>query len=143
MSTGKSLTKSEVSFHPPVDHVDPGFAVKGFKLRWVNGQVESRRAGRIWSTVKLSQFSKDVQDKIVEANPRWVDGDTIRRRGDLLAMAPLALVNERREELKQAQNANEAIFRGGSNVGDAVSTMQGSSIRDEVLKADRGSDDFR
>jgi hypothetical protein len=143
MSTGKSLTKSEVSFHTPVDQVDPGFAVKGFKLRWLNGQVESRRAGRIWSTLKLSQFSKDVQDKIVELNPRWIDGDTIRRRGDLLGMAPLDLVNERRNELRNAQNANEAIFRGNAQLGGAISSTSDSSMRDEVLKADRGSNDFR
>lgn len=141
MSTGKSLTKSDVTFHKPVDGVDPGFAIKGHKLRWCNGKVESRRAGRIWSTIKISQFSKELQDKIAEINPRWIEGDTIRRRGDVLTMAPMDLVNEKRAEIRDAQRANEAIFRGGSNAGGAVKSTSDSQMRDERIRND--ADSFR
>jgi hypothetical protein len=141
MSTGKTLTKSEVTFHKPVDTVDPGFAIKGHKLRWCNGKVESRRAGRIWSTIKISQFSKDIQDKILEINPRWVEGDTIRRRGDVLTMAPIKLVEEKRAEIKDAQRANEAIFRGGASAGGEIKSTGDSSMRDERVRND--SDSFR
>lgn len=141
MSTGKTLTKSEVTFHRPVDGVDPGFKVKGFVFRWCNGKVEARRAGRIWKTVKVSQFSKEMQDKITELNPRWIDGDTIRRRGDVLTMAPVEEARERRQEIRAAQDANEAIFRGGASAGGAVKATQDSSMSNEVIKGN--SDQFR
>lgn len=141
MSTGKSLTKAEVTFHRPVDGVDPGFAIKGFKLRWCNGKVESRRAGRIWKTVKLSQFSKELQSEITELNPSWIDGDTIRRRGDVLTMAPLNEVNARRQEIKESQMANEAIFRGNANAGGAVRTTDDTGMTNEIVRG--SSDNFR
>lgn len=125
MSTGKTFTKSDVSFHPaPVGNNDPGFAIKGHKLRWLSSDVEARRAGRIWQPLKLSQLSKDLQDKFKDTNPTWIDGDTIRRRKMVLSIAPLHLVEERQKQLKLDQGYNEAILSGKTQHGAAVHSGQ-------------------
>lgn len=117
------LKDSDVSMHRSVDNSDPGFAVKGFKLRWVSGQVEARRAGRMWQPLKASMLPERVVTKIKESNPGWFStGDTIRKKDLTLSFAPNELVEERRKSLREQQNANEAVFRGKTSVGNGAYT---------------------
>lgn len=124
------FTDSDVSTHTSVDNSDPGFAIKGFKLRWISGAVESRRAGRFWVPLKLSMIPEKALKRLKDSNPSWfTNGDTIRKRGDLtLACAPIALVEERRRKLRDDQNANEAVFRGQQNLGNHVKTEKDNSM---------------
>ena len=124
------FTDSDVSMHNSVDNSDPGFAIKGFKLRWISGAVESRRAGRFWVPLKLSMIPEKALKKLKDSNPSWfTNGDTIRKRGDLtLACAPVALVEQRRRELRKQQHDNEAVFRGQVNLGNHVKTERDNAM---------------
>ncbi len=109
--------KDDVSIHRSVDNSDPGFAIKGFKLRWLSGAVESRRAGRIWAPLKISMLPDETIKVLKDTQPTWFSaGDTIRRRDLTLALAPLDAVEKRRRELRENQNANEAVFRKNAQV---------------------------
>lgn len=124
------LQESDITLHQAVDHTDPGFAVKGHKLRWISGVVEVRRAGRMWRVLKMSHLPPKVADKLKQINPGWEDGDTIRRRDLILAIAPLFEVQKRRQWLRDSQEANEAIFKGKRQSGAAVSE---GSVSTETL----------
>jgi hypothetical protein len=114
---------TDVSTHSSVDNSDPGFAIKGFRLRWVSGVVEVRRAGRIWQPLKFSMLPSKVLQKLKDTQPGWFSsGDVIRRRDLVLSFAPIALVEERRKLLRKNQDANEAVFRGRVNLGHGVET---------------------
>lgn len=126
------FTESQVKTHRPADQTDPGFAIKGYKLRWVSGVVEARRGGRMWRVLKLSQMPKGVVDKLKEVNRSFSDGDTIRRRDLTLAYAPIEEVNERRKQLRDNQNANEAIFKGKATLADGVTKTEGSEALESV-----------
>lgn len=125
---------TDVSLHRSVDNSDPGFAVKGHKLRWISGGVEARRAGRMWQPLKASMLPEKIVGKMRESNPTWfTQGDTIRKKDLTLSFAPLALVEERRRTLKENQNANEAVFRGKVDVG-----MGAFTEADNRVIAERG-----
>lgn len=125
---------TDVSMHRSVDNSDPGFAIKGFKLRWLSGGVEARRAGRMWQPLKLSMLPEKVLAKMRESNPSWfAAADTIRKKDLTLAFAPLQLVEERRRALKENQNANEAIFRGKVSVGNGAYTEKDNSVAVERM----------
>lgn len=120
---------TDVSMHRSVDNSDPGFALKGNKLRWISGQVESRRAGRIWQPLKASMLPEKVITKMKESNPSWFStGDTIRKKDLTLSFAPMHLVEERQRSLKQQQNANEAVFRGKVDLGNGIATEQENRV---------------
>lgn len=129
------LKQSDVSVHRAIDTSDPGFALKGYKLRWISSGVEVRRAGRIWQPLKLSMLPEAVVTKLKEINPRWMESDTIRKRDQVLAFAPLAEVEERARQLKDAQNANEAIFGGKRKLAGGRVTSEGSSQRERITEA--------
>lgn len=130
-----SITKSDVTFHRPTDNTDPGFAVRGKTLRWVSGGVEARRAPRFWKPLKISTFTKDLQDKVRERVGSLVDGDTIRRRDLILSFAPNELVADRKKDLREQQRANEAVFRPNAGVAgnDAMRTTKDTGIKNEVV----------
>jgi len=136
----KSFTKSEVSVHRAVDNTDPGFALKGFKLRWMSNIVAVRRGVRIWRTLKISQLPKDVVTELKSINPAWEDGDTIRRRDLTLAYASLEDVKSVREENKDSQNANEAIFRGKASHSNSVTSTGSTTL--EVTKG-KTADEYK
>ncbi len=109
---------TDVSVHRAVDGTDPGFAIKGFKLRWLSGEVESRRAGRIWVPLKVSMLPEKTVARMREQTASWFStGDTIRRKDLTLAFAPVEQVEARRRELFQQQRANESVFRPGIAAG--------------------------
>lgn len=127
---------TDVSTHRSVDNSDPGFALKGHKLRWLSGAVEARRAGRIWTTLKVSMLPEPVLKKIRETQPGWLStGDTIRKRDLVLAFAPLELVEERRRELRKQQNDNEAVFRGKVSMGNGIETEATNRMEIERVEA--------
>lgn len=132
---------SDVSIHPSVDNSDPGFAVKGIKLRWLSGAVEARRSGRIWQPLTKSMLPEATRKKLEAVQPAFKNGeDTIRRRDLTLAFAPNHLVEEKRRELKAQQNANEAVFRPGSTQGlpEGAKTDRSTGItRQAVETSDR------
>ena len=135
------FNKSDVTLHRAVDNSDPGFALKGFKLRWISSGVEVRRAGRIWQALKVSMLPENVVAEMKKVNPRWVEGeDTIRKRDQTLAFAPMAEVEKRRRENKEAQDANEAIFAGKRNIAGGRVQSEGSSSRERISEA---SEEFR
>lgn len=131
------FTDADVTTHPSVDNSDPGFALRGMKLRWISGAVESRRAGRFWQPLKASMLPVKALAKLRESNPSWfTTGDTIKKRGDLtLAFAPIEVVEARRRELRQNQHANEAVFRGQVNLGNHVKTEKDNQSVIERVEA--------
>jgi hypothetical protein len=114
------FAETDFTFHRPVDNSDPGFAIKGYKLRWLSAAVEVRRAARIWVPLKLSMLPKKVLDQMQERQPRWFGDDTIRRKDLTLAFAPLDQVNELKRELKQTQALNENVLRKQTSHGNGV-----------------------
>lgn len=129
--------EKDVSLHTPVDTTDPGFAIKGVKLRWISGQVEARRAGRMWVPLKASMLPAKVLSKMKEANGSWFStGDTIRKKDLTLAFAPIEQVEARRRELRQQQNANESVFRPGADVGNTIRTDSESGVKTERVRGD-------
>lgn len=133
---------SDVTTHPPADTTDPGFAIKGVKLRWISGAVEARRAGRMWQPLKLSMLPKKIVDRLKESNGSWFasGGDTIRKRGDLtLSFAPLDLVEARRRELRKQQNANEAVFRGAASSTGVKADLKETGMELETVRAPTSS----
>lgn len=127
------FNKSDVSIHRSVDQSDPGFMLKGHKLRWVSAHVETRRAGRPWQPLKLSMLPENIV-KHLEAHQRaWLgDGDTIRKKDLTLAFAPLAEVEALQANRREIQNANEAIFRGKARHRGGSVTSTGSSHKETV-----------
>lgn len=134
---------TDVTTHFPVDTSDPGFAIKGVKLRWISGAVEARRAGRIWQPLKISMLPKKVLDTLKASNGSWfaTGGDTIRKRGDLtLSFAPLEQVEARKRELRKQQNANEAVFKGSVGRNDQVQTdLKNTGVGTEVVRGEASS----
>lgn len=124
--------QGDVTIHRSVDPSDPGFALKGFKLRWISAGVESRRAGRIWKPLTLSMLPEPVVKSLQESNSSWTQTETIRKRDQVLSFAPIDLVNERREELRQNQRANEAIFAGKRKLAGGRITSEGSSNTERI-----------
>ncbi len=123
---------TDVSVHKSVDGTDPGFAIKGVKLRWISGQVEGRRAGRIWIPLKVSMLPEKTVARLREQNGSWFStGDTIRRKDLTLAYAPLEQVEERQRELRKNQHANEAVFRGQQDLGNGVRTEKDNQVTHE------------
>lgn len=108
---------NEVSVHTSKDDTDPGFMLKGFKLRWVSGAVESRRAGRIWAPLKVSALPDIAGKRLKDSNPSWFSaGDTIRRGDLVLCFAPLDKVEALRNGMREQQRINEGVFRRGAQV---------------------------
>jgi hypothetical protein len=114
MSGERSRFKeSDFEFHRPVDNTDPGFSIKGCKLRWLSASVEVRRAARIWMPLKLSMMPEKVQGRLKEYQPRWFgEGDTVRKKDMTLAFAPIDQVEELRRDIKKTQKLNESVLRG-------------------------------
>lgn len=132
--------KEDVSIHRSADNSDPGFALKGFKLRWLSGAVESRRAGRIWTPLKVSMLPDETVKTLKDTQPTWFStGDTIRRRDLTLSCAPIAAVEKRRREMKDNQNANEAVFRKNTQVSgnSAVRTDSETGVAMERIEPSR------
>ena len=130
------FSDSQLSFHRPVDGTDPGFMIKGYKLRWLSGGVEVRRAGRIWVPLKLSDLPAKALEKLKDYQGSWFSGgDTVRRKDLTLAYAPLEQVEQRRRELREGQNLNEGVFRGKVSHGSEV-TSKGSIGSASMTDAD-------
>lgn len=137
-----SFKETDFTTHRALDNTDPGFYIKGHKLRWVSPGVESRRAGRMWVPLKISALPKKIVDSLKEHNASWMShGDTIRRRDLILSVAPLQEVNKKVSENKSQQKTNEAVFRGKAKVAgnSAIETTKDTSIRDERLGGDADS----
>ncbi len=131
---------TDVSVHRAVDGTDPGFAIKGIKLRWISGQVEGRRAGRIWVPLKVSMLPEKTVARLRDQNGSWFStGDTIRRKDLTLAFATIESAEARTRELKQQQHANEAVFRGQVDLGNGVKTEKENQVTRERAE---GSEQF-
>ena len=132
--------EADFTFDRPVDHTDPGFAIKGCKLRWVSGHVESRRGGRIWHVLKKSDLPKKCLDEITDRNPFWSsEGDTIRRRDLVLAYARQEDIDYVKRENRENQNANESVLRGKRSMQNEIK----SSGEQTLERAEgSGSDQF-
>lgn len=127
---------NEVSVHPSKDDTDPGFIIKGFKLRWVSGAVESRRAGRIWVPLKVSALPEGASRRLKESNPSWFNaGDTIRRNDLVLCCAPLDKVEAMRRSMSEQQKTNEGVFRRGASLGNGITTDRDTGIDLERVEA--------
>ncbi len=123
---------TDVSIHRAVDNTDPGFAIKGFKLRWISGQVESRRAGRIWVPLKVSMLPEKTVARMREQNGSWFStGDTIRRKDLTLSFASIEQAEELRREQRKQQHANESVFRGQVDLGNGVKTEKDNQVVSE------------
>lgn len=99
--------------HQPVDVRDPGFKLPGFKLRWLGPELHERRTGRIWFPIRVSMLPQELLAKLKAKNPFWfeqMEGDTIRRRGDVLSFAPIDEVQQLRKELDEKTKAQSGIF---------------------------------
>jgi hypothetical protein len=133
-----SITTADVTFHRPTDNTDPGFKIKGQVLRWVSGGVESRRAPRFWSPIRMSKLPKELQTKIKTKVGSLIDGDTIRRRDLILSCAPVDVVSERSAELKDQQRANESVFRANSGIAGsgAARTTGDTGLRNEKMTSE-------
>lgn len=132
---------TDVSVHQSRDNTDPGFALKGFKLRWLSGAVEARRAGRIWTPLKVSMLPDRVLNHLKDKQPAWLStGDTIRRRDLTLAFAPQKLADDRRRELLKQQHANEAVLRGKVSLGHEITTEKDN---EHVIGRAATSEEFR
>lgn len=71
-------------------------------------------------------------NKMKEGNPSWFStGDIIRKKDLTLSFAPFNLVEERRRALKTQQNANEAVFRGKTDLGHGVYTEKDNQMTTE------------
>lgn len=117
----------------PKDSSDPGFMLKGYVLRWLSSGVEVRRGGRIWQTLKLSMLPEPAVKKLKTYYPSWVQsGDTVRKRDQVLAFAPLDEVNKLRASNKEAQDANEAILRSKRKLHHGVIQSQGSMHTERI-----------
>lgn len=94
----------------PNDGSNVGFYLKGHVLRWLSPGVQSRRAGRIYQTLRLN----DLDPSFVEQWRRRYnyiesDGGTIRRNEMVLAFASLEArdkVRKRNKELQRRQEGN-------------------------------------
>jgi hypothetical protein len=124
-----AFTKTQVSFHQPTDATDPGFQIRGAKLRWLSGYVQSRKPWRHWKTLKISDLPKsDEVDSWIKSHPHVVDGDSIRRGDQTLAWAPIDVVKAKRKENKEQQSTNEGVTR--SKRKDRASGMEVSGEQD-------------
>ncbi len=109
---------NEVVVDRPIDATDPGFKVKGHRLRWVSSSVEMRRTGRAYIPLKISCLPESATKKLKETNPSWFNaGDTIRRRDLVLCIAPIEEVEKTRKENKENQKANEGVFMKNKRIG--------------------------
>jgi hypothetical protein len=140
-----SFKDSDIQTHKPTDDTDPGFTLKGHKLRWVSGAVESRRSGRAWVPLKVSALPKEIVKKLQDSNPSWFrEGDTIRRGDTVLNYAPIKEIEAKVRADKDQQKTNEGVFRGKAKVSgsDHIKTTDDTSIGHEVIPAESGAGKF-
>lgn len=87
----------------PIDKTDPGFRIKGHKLRWVASNATEDKMGRFWRIIRRDELPKEFVEAMKAANRDMFGQDsTIRNRELVLAYAPEEVVAERRKELKEA-----------------------------------------
>ena len=104
---------SKYTEHRPADARDPGFALPGYKLRWLGADLHERRSHRIWYPLNVSMLPDDLLKKLKSKNPFWFQdmaGDTIRRRGDVLGFAPINEVDEIKKEIKEKNIQQHGIL---------------------------------
>lgn len=135
--------------HKPVDNRDPGFALPGYQLRWLGSSVHERRSGRIWEVLQISMLPDDLVKHLKRTQPFWFrdsNGDTIRRRGDVLAYAPIEAVMEVRKENQREAQEKLSIFRRGKNKmsNDEMKERAGEVIIESSMeKISFGKEDFQ
>lgn len=124
-----AFTKTQVKFHQPVDPSDPGFVIRGMKLRWLSGYVQSRKPWRQWKTLKVSEMPKcEDFDNWKDAHPHVIDGDKIRRGDQTLAYCPIDVAKKKQKENREQQKTNES--RNRSKLKDAVTGMVATGEED-------------
>ena len=95
------------------DGSNPGFVIKGYKLRWLSHTVQTFSPGRIWQPLKLS----DLDPKFVEKwMPRYNHlasngDDTIRRKEMVLSFASIEAVEKQRRDNRRLQQLQEGSIK--------------------------------
>lgn len=126
-----AFTKTQVKFHRPVDPSDPGFTIRGMKIRWISGYVQSRKPWRMWKTLKVSEMPKcEEWENWKQENSHVVDGDKIRRGDQTLSYAPTRVVEEKRRENRELQKTNESRTR--SKTRDSATGIVATGEEDQV-----------
>lgn len=131
--------------HKPVDARDPGFSLPGYQLRWLSNGVHERRPERIWMPITLSMLPDELVKKLKSKHPYWFrdsQGDTIRRRGDVLSFAPLEEVKEVRKENAQKSQDNMSIFNRKASKDVLNRGMGDLQIDSSMEKIRLGAEDF-
>lgn len=104
--------KFEVTRHRPTDTLDPGFAIKGHKLRWIHGFKAEGPEMSIWKVLKKDELQPEQLKSLQQQIPGlFSGGNTIRKRDLVLAYAPMDSVKEVRAEVDKAnQEAMQRIY---------------------------------
>lgn len=100
-----------------IDHVTDGsncgFAIKGYKLRWISHTVQTAKPGRIWMTLKLSDLDPEFVKVWSERYQHLLSdggGDTIRRREMVLSYASEEAVKAEKIKMKKLQQLQEGTI---------------------------------
>jgi hypothetical protein len=132
--------------HKPVDNRDPGFALPGYQLRWLSSGVHERRPERVWSPITLAMLPDELLKRLKAKHPFWFrdsQGDTIRRRGDVLAFAPIEEAAEVRKENRQKAQDNMSIFNNRKVSKAILEQGRGDmQVESSMHKISLGKDDF-
>lgn len=95
------------------DGSDPGFMIKGYKLRWLSHTVQTFKPGRIWQPLRVEDLDPAfVQKWMPRYNHLAGNGDgTIRRREMVLSYASQEAVDKERRQKKNLQALQEGSIR--------------------------------
>lgn len=108
---GKEQIEKKVVMHDPSNC---GFTIKGYVLRWLSPGVQSRRGGRIWMPLRMSDLDPEF---VREWQPGYnhlrcaQDGDTIRRNELVLSYASLEAAHKQRQQTKKQQEMEEGKLK--------------------------------
>lgn len=121
------ITKDQVEITRPVDRTDPGFRIKGVRLRWLSADVSEIRYGRIWRVLRKEDMPKELIDHIESVNPgAFRDGNTIKRKGLFLGWAP------EEEALKYRRELDQAAYEQRNAVDRMVAEIPKASTTSDV-----------
>lgn len=125
--------ESQLQLNPGGDASNPGFIIKGHKLRWLSHTVQSFKPGRQWKTLRLSDLDPKFVEKWKPSYNHLMDNGegTIRRREMVLSYASIEECEKVRREQKELQQLQEGSIRSRNRNSKAglVADVEETSVR--------------
>lgn len=140
-----SFQESEVTTHRPIDPSDPGFRIKGVKLRWISTIVHQNNPDRPWVVLKKTMLPKGIVTKLEESRPDLFgdeEKETIRRGGGslILAYAKDSAAKTHKDEIRERAKIQDDFVAAGAGIvdqqgrrRDAVTVNETSDVTQEML----------